>query len=576
MSTEDTANALEQQMSDLDATEWHARRKRRRRLGCLAILLLPVGMFGLLVAWLAPRFLAKPVISRDYVAEINARFDGVPESDRAWPIMKRAMIEKLTIHGKSTLSAQFPQEPNWTTWNDATAYLDALQPALDLVREAATKPVFGSTLTATEDVEYESAKANLLGYDYTPEPVSSQGPPMLLAVLLPELGEMRKWTLELSSDAILAATRNDADRAVADIVTMLHLARFCGENLTLIGQLVQIAIEGVAMSTLSRVISNCPDLLDEPQLAALDEALRTVGRSHPASDNGLTQATRSLEGERMFFDDLLQRTYSDDGEGNGRLTYEGAKFLSSGMMFSPDMTPASPFKNSLLLITSATRQELKARHTEVFDQYEDAFAERPWNRASDALDFPPFLQRSLEGGDILNRYTLLTTLMPALGSAVRAFDRIDTTRDGMIAVVALERYRLAHGEYPASLGVLVPSVLPGLPFDPVDGQPLRYVRTASGYALYSIGRDGVDDGGKPAEIAADAWPFGNRLQGSDPSGDWVLHPTMFEPQPEDMKTFLYNPDEDLGDEAFEPTDSDAADGEVDPAEVPSEPGEGRP
>jgi len=62
--------------------------------------------------------------------------------------------------------------------------------------------------------------------------------------------------------------------------------------------------------------------------------------------------------------------------------------------------------------------------------------------------------------------------------------------------VAVERYRRAHGgEIPASLASLVPDYLPALPRDPMDNQPLRFKKLPRGYVVYSIGADGVDNGG---------------------------------------------------------------------------------
>ncbi len=75
---------------------------------------------------------------------------------------------------------------------------------------------------------------------------------------------------------------------------------------------------------------------------------------------------------------------------------------------------------------------------------------------------------------------------------------------------ALERYRLAHGNYPGSLPELVPTYLDKVPLDIINGQPLTYRRTDSGkFILYSVGLDGKDDGGKPATSDSEgdlAWP----------------------------------------------------------------------
>jgi len=71
-----------------------------------------------------------------------------------------------------------------------------------------------------------------------------------------------------------------------------------------------------------------------------------------------------------------------------------------------------------------------------------------------------------------------------------------------IAVAAfVERFRLARGSLPENLNELVPQFLSAVPGDPFDGQPLRYHRLGKGYVIYSVGRDGLDDGGreKPAD-----------------------------------------------------------------------------
>jgi hypothetical protein len=62
--------------------------------------------------------------------------------------------------------------------------------------------------------------------------------------------------------------------------------------------------------------------------------------------------------------------------------------------------------------------------------------------------------------------------------------------------IALERYRLAHGEYPDSLDALAPQFMEKVPHDIIGGQPLKYRRTSDGqFVLYSIGWNETDDGG---------------------------------------------------------------------------------
>lgn len=72
----------------------------------------------------------------------------------------------------------------------------------------------------------------------------------------------------------------------------------------------------------------------------------------------------------------------------------------------------------------------------------------------------------------------------------------ETARRMVVTAIALERYRLRHGEYPAGLQELTPDYLKKTPVDFMDGKPLRYRRKDDGaFLLYSVGEDGKDDGG---------------------------------------------------------------------------------
>jgi len=62
---------------------------------------------------------------------------------------------------------------------------------------------------------------------------------------------------------------------------------------------------------------------------------------------------------------------------------------------------------------------------------------------------------------------------------------------------ALERYRLANGQFPETLDTLAPKFIAQVPDDIINGQPLKYRRTADGrFVLYSVGENETDDGGK--------------------------------------------------------------------------------
>ncbi len=64
-----------------------------------------------------------------------------------------------------------------------------------------------------------------------------------------------------------------------------------------------------------------------------------------------------------------------------------------------------------------------------------------------------------------------------------------------IAALAIERYRQAKKAWPNDWAHLCPAHLAAVPVDPFDGKPLRYRRVADGFVVYSVGADGVDNGG---------------------------------------------------------------------------------
>jgi len=64
------------------------------------------------------------------------------------------------------------------------------------------------------------------------------------------------------------------------------------------------------------------------------------------------------------------------------------------------------------------------------------------------------------------------------------------------AAIALERYHLRSGKYPASLAELVPGIMKQVPVDYMDGKDLRYrLREDGSFLLYSVGEDWIDQSG---------------------------------------------------------------------------------
>ena len=139
----------------------------------------------------------------------------------------------------------------------------------------------------------------------------------------------------------------------------------------------------------------------------------------------------------------------------------------------------------------------------------DAGRHRVFIENIDAADDLPELRK-------FSPYNIFAKMFfPAVAKTALRFAHGQTTLDLAAVACALERHRLAHGQYPETLAALTPRFLAALPPDVITGQPLHYEREADGlYTLYSIGPDGRDDGGQPIDRKGTAQ---NRTE----TGDWV-------------------------------------------------------
>jgi hypothetical protein len=105
------------------------------------------------------------------------------------------------------------------------------------------------------------------------------------------------------------------------------------------------------------------------------------------------------------------------------------------------------------------------------------------------------LKNALKEGRAKN--VLALRIIPAVQKVLEAHDRYQAILRTARVAVAVERYRLAHKDkqWPENLDQLVPAYLDKVPTDPFDEQPIRYRRIGKDVVIYSVGMDGVDDGG---------------------------------------------------------------------------------
>ena len=91
-------------------------------------------------------------------------------------------------------------------------------------------------------------------------------------------------------------------------------------------------------------------------------------------------------------------------------------------------------------------------------------------------------------------HTLMELAWPAVDATWDAKDRVQANLRCLRILNAIQAYEEEHGNEPAGLMDL------GLPVevttDPFTGDPLKWRKTDTGWLIYSVGRDGIDNGGK--------------------------------------------------------------------------------
>lgn len=486
----------------------------------------------------ARAFMSHPTIARNFLDELNAPIAKLPDSDRAWPLYRAAYLALPAL--PKELEDDFPDiEPSDPRWPLAMDYLAACAKPLDLIRQATKRPTLGRELTVTTDAELAVQDQILAGVDpkkarQIAAPAVDSAPaepnPPLVNVLLPHVVYGRRFARILALDTCAATNANDNARAAADLETMFRLAAHMSDNAFLIGGLVELAIHAQARQTLAQILNENPSLFTDEQLTALAHAA-SRGPSHV-----------SLDGEILWFDDMLQRIYSDDGQGDGHLTLEGARLLRSYITSWTSAAQADPwhgvsdkvrdaFEVPFDSLVGASRKESRELYASMISRTTDYASLAPWNRPdlSPDAEFEQFLSH---GGR--NRYTLVWILMPALSSAVWKYDMAAQQRDALLAAIACELYKRKFNQYPPSLDSLPISLLAQAPIDLFDGKPLRYTLRDAKPVIYSLGPDRKDDHARPFAKPNPAGPHWMTAQQAKdalkgPSaveidGDWILWP----------------------------------------------------
>ncbi len=328
---------------------------------------------------------------------------------------------------------------------------------------------------------------------------------------LPNLAAMKAGARICQLRAVARLAAGDSDGAAADTLLGYRLGESMNEEPVLISQLVRFAMDAIAHHALWEGLA--AHRWNDAQLVAFQQRLSQL-------DYGAA-ILHAFEGERALGNDAMESMVNHrlraltqlDRVGNypdnGSITFEA---------LMPVLMPSGWFRQNQIGLLRGYQMTLDhARMVMNPANRKERLATQ--NRQNDPAD--DYLQQIAVNRSPFN--LIVRMLLPAIGKATDKADRAQTIAQMAIIACALERHRLAHGTFPATLGELAPAYLTKVPTDWMSGEPFHYQRTEDGwFRLWSVGPDGKDDGGiyredtKARRMQDLDWPWPSPVPSREP------------------------------------------------------------
>jgi hypothetical protein len=320
-------------------------------------------------------------------------------------------------------------------------------------------------------------------------------------IVLPHLAAMKSSIQLLQLRSLAEEQNGQSDTALADLRLMLRLTEAMRQEPFLISHLVRIAMLQITLQPIYEGLAE--HRWSDAQLIALDAELAKL--------NFLADFKLSMRGEMGLQSGIIDYLRRHPEQIPNVLGMFG------GETEPQDFHPPLPVKILTHLIPSGWLDQNRLRLVRITVEFYLPTADEVQRTASPAgvrRAEEAFRDETKKGTTPYNVFERV--MLSALGAAVKQFAYTQATVDLARTAIALERYRLAHGEYPESLDALAPQFIEKVPHDVIGGGPLHYRRTDDGqFILYSVGWNKRDDGGVVV-FNKDSTQVVNRDE-----GDWV-------------------------------------------------------
>jgi hypothetical protein len=342
----------------------------------------------------------------------------------------------------------------------------------------AEEPVFDELRTASQR---RYSRFNI-DYDWEPK----------FGMLLPHLGTIGALCsmLELRASAELASSK--PDEAFQDVGLMFHLTKSVQAEPLLISQVIRAACLGKTLQPMWEGLARRQ--WSDKQLEAFTRELGTL--------DFMGDGVQCLRAEQCFCDTFFTQLRQSR---NPLREVNKISDSSAGPDFPGEVLGA--------IVPGGWFYFEQLNYHRLFDYETDAVM-KPNRIDPDVADQRAeevFGNLSSGLNAVLNHRAMARMLLPALNSVEYKMARAQTYANLAEVACALERYRLARGQYPDTFDALAPQFLAAVPQDVIMGQPLNYRRFEDGqFILYSVGWNKKDDGGVAVKESRDRT-----------EGDWV-------------------------------------------------------
>jgi hypothetical protein len=288
------------------------------------------------------------------------------------------------------------------------------------------------------------------------------------SILLPELGTMRKLGRYNDARMHVALQNRDMHEWLRAFESSLAMARASSSQPFLIHGLVAAAIESLAYRQVRALLATHPDA---STLDAIEQAIN----KQPSGN-----ARKWFEGDAQMQRDAIAWIFSDVKNVRFGLQSKKVTFDVGVNAEKLEKKWVGTYVQNITIVNART------------DSAVAMFQLTPYER-----------NRQPAKGPQHPRF-LADVLGDTFKNPIRSVTLRDAERTATQTMMALERYYLAHGDYPQTLQQLVPDFLRELPLDPWAATPtpmgFRRIDPATDdekrqYLLYTVGGDATDNGG---------------------------------------------------------------------------------